>query len=52
MFKKAIFVWSTKTNCNPATLKYLAKRLAVELSFSAAEITDMSFSEIVWWLTD
>lgn len=48
----AIFVWSTKTNCNPATLKYLAKRLAAETSFSAAEIMAMSFSEMVWWLTD
>lgn len=52
MRKKAIFVWSAKTNCNPSTLKYLAKRLAVELNFSAAEITDMSFSQMVWWLTD
>ena len=39
-------------NCNPAPLKYLARRLAVELNFSAAEILDMPFSDMVWWLTD
>ena len=41
-----------KTNCTPKTLKYLAKRLAVELNFSAVEIVDMPFSEMVWWLTE
>lgn len=30
----------------------MAKRLASELNFSAAEIMAMSFSEMVWWLTD
>jgi hypothetical protein len=29
-----------------------AKRLARELNFSAAEIMTMSFSDMVWWLTD
>ena len=48
----AIFVWSKKANCNPQTLKQLAKRLAAETSFSAAEIMAMPFSEMVWWLTD
>ena len=32
--------------------KKLAKRLAVELHFSADEILSMSFSDMVWWLTD
>jgi hypothetical protein len=30
----------------------LARRLAKETSFSAAEIKAMPFSEMVWWLTD
>jgi hypothetical protein len=29
-----------------------ARRLAKELNFSAAEIMTMSFSDMVWWLTD
>jgi len=33
-------------------MKTLAKRLAVELNFSAAEIMAMPFSEMVWWLTE
>ena len=39
-------------NCNPATLKHAAKRLAAELHFSAAEIMTMSYADMVWWLTD
>jgi hypothetical protein len=29
-----------------------AKRLAKELGFSSAEIMSMSFSDMIWWLTD
>jgi len=32
--------------------KAAAKRLAVELKFSAAEIMGMPYSEMVWWLSD
>jgi len=32
--------------------KAAAKRLAAELKFSAAEIMDMSFSDMAWWLSD
>jgi len=32
--------------------KQLAKRLAAELNFSAAEITDMACADMVWWLSD
>jgi hypothetical protein len=32
--------------------KTLARRLAAELHFSAAEIEDMDFSTMLWWLTD
>ncbi|MFB6399278.1 hypothetical protein [Pseudomonas putida] len=32
--------------------KRLAKRLAKELNFSAAEIETMPFDRVVWWLTD
>jgi hypothetical protein len=32
--------------------KYLAKRLARELNFSAAEIEAMPFDGMAWWLTD
>jgi hypothetical protein len=47
-----IFVWEQTTGFNPRLQKALAKRLAVELNFSAAEIQGLSFSEMVWWLTD
>lgn len=30
----------------------LAKRMAKETGFSAAEILAMSFNELVWWLSD
>jgi hypothetical protein len=33
-------------------LKTLAKRVAKETGFSAAEIMAMPFNELVWWLTD
>jgi len=33
-------------------LKTLAKRLAKESGFSAAEIMAMPFNEMVWWLSD
>jgi hypothetical protein len=33
-------------------LKALAKRVAKETGFSAAEIVAMPFNELVWWLTD
>jgi hypothetical protein len=33
-------------------LKILAKRMARETGFSAAEITAMPFNELVWWLSD
>jgi len=33
-------------------MKQMAKRLAAELHFSAAEILDMPASDMVWWLTD
>lgn len=32
--------------------KQLAKRLAAELNFSAAELMTMSFADMVWWLSD
>jgi hypothetical protein len=41
-----------KTTCNETSLKALARRLAKETGFSAAEIKAMPFSEMVWWLTD
>ncbi|SEC41682.1 hypothetical protein SAMN04490187_4288 [Pseudomonas jessenii] len=47
-----IFVWEQMTGFNPKLQKALAKRLAAELNFSAAEIQGLSFSEMVWWLTD
>jgi hypothetical protein len=39
-------------NFNPKVQKQLAKRLAAELNFSAAEILSMPFSDMVWWLSD
>jgi len=33
-------------------LKILAKRMAKETGFSAAEIMAMPFNELVWWLSD
>ncbi|WP_267130135.1 hypothetical protein [Pseudomonas helleri] len=39
-------------NFQPPEMKALAKRLASEFNFSAAEILAMPFSEMVWWLTD
>jgi hypothetical protein len=33
-------------------LKTLAKRLAKETGFSAAEILAMPFNDIVWWLSE
>jgi hypothetical protein len=33
-------------------LKILAKRMAKETGFSAAEILAMPFNELVWWLSD
>ncbi|AEV64287.1 hypothetical protein [Pseudomonas ogarae] len=39
-------------NFNPKVQKQLAKRLATELNFSAAEILAMPFSDMVWWLSD
>jgi hypothetical protein len=45
-------VWEQTTGFSPTLQKALAKRLAVELNFSAAEIQGLSFSEMVWWLTD
>jgi hypothetical protein len=33
-------------------MKMVAKRLAAETGFSAAEIQTMPFAEMVWWLTD
>jgi hypothetical protein len=35
-----------------ALLKQAAKRLARETGFTRAEIRDMRYSEMVWWLTD
>jgi len=32
--------------------KLVAKRLAAELHFSAAEIEAMPFDRMAWWLTD
>ncbi|WP_264759956.1 hypothetical protein [Pseudomonas quasicaspiana] len=37
---------------DPKLQKLAAKRLAKELNFSADEIMSMSFSDMVWWLTD
>ena len=48
----AYFRLGQTTGFNPRLQKALAKRLAVELNFSAAEIQGLSFSEMVWWLTD
>ena len=47
-----IFVWEQMTGFNPKLQKALAKRLAAEKFSSAAEIQGLSFSEMVWWLTD
>jgi lambda family phage portal protein len=51
-YRKAIFAWCKTTSFDPQTQKQLAKRLAAELGFSAAEISVMSWMDIVWWLTD
>ncbi|GGU68730.1 hypothetical protein GCM10009504_27410 [Pseudomonas laurentiana] len=45
-------MWSKTTNFDPIVQKMVAKRLAKELNFSAAELMTMSFSDMVWWLTD
>ncbi|MQU22127.1 hypothetical protein GHO35_13360 [Pseudomonas helleri] len=50
--RPAIFAWSVTNNFQPPEMKALAKRLASEFNFSAAEILAMPFSEMVWWLTD
>ncbi|PPS39424.1 hypothetical protein B0F86_18900 [Pseudomonas syringae] len=50
--RRAIFVWCKTTSFDPALQKLAAKRLAKELGFSSAEIMSMSFSDMIWWLTD
>jgi hypothetical protein len=50
--KVAIFAWCRTTNFDPARQKAAAKRLAKELNFSASEIMTMSYSDMVWWLTE
>jgi len=40
------------TSFDPTVQKRLAKRLAAELKFSAAEIETMRFDRVVWWLSD
>jgi len=41
-----------RTSFNPGTQKVVAKRLAKETGFSAAEIEAMTFDRMLWWLTD
>ena len=50
--RPAIFAWCKTTSFDPALQKLAAKRLAAELNFSAEEIMTMSYSDMVWWLTD
>jgi hypothetical protein len=50
--RPAIFAWCKTTKFDPALQKAAAKRLAKELNFAAAEIMAMSYSDMVWWLTD
>lgn len=52
MCRLAIFAWCKTTSFDPTVQKRLAKRLAAELRFSAAEITDMPYVDMLWWLTD
>ncbi|MFT8231318.1 hypothetical protein ACLNBI_07055 [Pseudomonas guariconensis] len=37
---------------DPVVQKRLAKELAKELNFSAAEIETMPFDRVAWWVTD
>lgn len=48
----ATFAWCARTGFSPGLQKQLAKRLAVDYSFSAAEIETMPFFTMIWWLTD
>jgi hypothetical protein len=50
--RRVIFVWCKTTSFDPRLQKAAAKRLAKELNFAATEIMTMSYSDMVWWLTD
>jgi len=41
-----------RTSFNSETQRLAAKRLAKETGFSAAEIEDMTFDRMLWWLRD
>jgi hypothetical protein len=48
----ATFAWCRTTRFDPARQKAAARRLAMELNFSASEIMGMSYCDMLWWLAE